>query len=115
MQKNHVSLNSLNIKFFVLKIVWSNFSISSCTNSRNKTKGIGIFRNPIEDNEDMKKLCNDLVFIVTRARVVENQLMEKIARRSLYIFELHNSQNQINFCKHEKLFFIFNSDNHYCS
>ena len=91
-------------------MVWSNCSIYCCSSSRNKTKGLGIFRIRTKDDEYSKNWHNTLVQIITKDRVEDNQLWEQIAKRSLYICELLHREDQINRCK----FFIFNSDNHYC-
>ena len=42
-----------------------------------------------EDDEFSKKWRNDLVQIITGDRVVDNQLREQTAKKSLYLCELH--------------------------
>ena len=88
-------------------------SMHSCLNSGNKTKKLRIFGIPTKDDECSKKWCNALVQIMTKDMVVDNQLQEQTAKRSLHICELHYREDQTN-CKFEIFFFIFNSDNHCC-
>ena len=90
-------------------MVGSNCSIYGCSKSANKTKGLGIFQIPTNDDEYSKNRHKALVKIITEDRVVYNQLREQMLKRSLYICKLHYKEDQIN-----RKFFIFNSDNHYC-
>ena len=85
-------------------MIESNCSIHGWTNSRNKTKGLGIFRIPNKNDEYSKHWRNGLVQIFTKHRVVDNQLREHTAKRPSYICELHYREDQINRCK----IFIFN-------
>ena len=55
-------------------MVGSNFSVYGCSNSRDKTKGLGIFRIPTKDDEYSKNWHNALVHIITKERVVDDQL-----------------------------------------
>ena len=55
-------------------MVGSNFSVYGCSNSRDKTKGLGIFRIPTKDDEYSKNWHNALVQIITKERVVDDQL-----------------------------------------
>ena len=91
-------------------MVGSHCSIDGCSNSSNKTKGLGIFLIPTKDDEYNKNWSHTLVQIITKDRVVDNQLREQITKRSLFICELHYREDQINRCK----FSIFSSDNDYC-
>ena len=76
-------------------MVGSNYSIHGCSNSKNKIKGLGIFRVPTNNDKYNKKWCDNLVQISTRDKVVDNQLREQIAKRSLYVHELHYREDQI--------------------
>ena len=69
-------------------MVRSNGSIHDCSNSRNKTKGLEIFRNPTKDDEYSKNWHNALVQIITKDRAVDNPLREQIAKILLYSCEL---------------------------
>ena len=91
-------------------MVGSNCSIYGCSNSRNKTKGLGIFRIPTKDDEYSKNWRNTFVQIITKDRLVDDELRQQLVKRSLYICEIYYREDKINRCK----FFLFNSDNHYC-
>ena len=64
-------------------MVGSNCSIYGCSNSSNKTKGLGIFLIPTKDDEYNKNWSHTLVQIITKDRMVDNQLREQITKRSL--------------------------------
>ena len=57
-----------------------------------------------EDDEFSKKWRNDLVQIITGDRVVDNQLREQTAKKSLYLCELHERKDQMDLCKFKKYF-----------
>ena len=63
--------------------------------SRDKAKGLEIFRISTKDGDYSRKYRKDLVQIITRDRVVENQLREQKPKRSLYICELHYREDQM--------------------
>ena len=72
-------------------MVGSDCSIYGCSNSTNKTKGLGIFRIPTKDDEYRKNWRNALLQIITKDRVVGNQLREQIAKRS-YVFVSYTTE-----------------------
>ena len=65
-------------------MVGSNCSMYGCSNSRNKTNGLGIFRIPTKDDEYNKNWHNALVQIITKDREVDDQLRDQ--QKGLYIF-----------------------------
>ena len=71
-------------------MVGSNCSIYGFLNSRNKIKGLGIFRIPTKDDEYSKNWRNALVKIITKDRVVDNQLREQ--KKDLYIFVTYTTE-----------------------
>ena len=66
----------------------ANCSILGCSTSR-KTKGIAIFRVPTGDDDYSKNYRQKLVDIITRDRVIDQQLKGQIERRTLHTCELH--------------------------
>lgn len=74
-----------------------NCSILGCPVSRSrKYKGIGIYKVPSGDSEWETKWREKLVAIVTRDRVVDSALKEKIANKRLFICQRHYHPDQIN-------------------
>ena len=73
-----------------------NCSIYGCTVSRrSKHKGIAIFKIPTGDTDFEKKWGEKVISIITRDRVVDAALRERINCRKLFICQRHYKEDQI--------------------
>ena len=77
----------------------NNCSIYGC-NSSGRHKGISVFKIPSGNDSKVIKWRAELVNIVTKYRVVDELLRERIASNRIYICEKHFSQDQMWKCKY---------------
>ncbi|XP_047135769.1 uncharacterized protein LOC124812779 [Hydra vulgaris] len=70
-----------------------NCAIYGCSASR-RNKGISFFKVPLSNSEFNKKWGDDLIHVITKDRVVDASLRERIRTRKLFIWEQHFSVDQ---------------------
>jgi len=70
----------------------ANCSIFGCNTSR-RMVGLGIFKIPSGDDEFNTKWRNKLLDIVTKNRVVDSAMLERINKKRIFICELHFTEN----------------------
>ena len=76
----------------------ANFSIYGCSKSR-RHKEISIFEIPSPNSESNKKWRRELLNIVTKDRVVDENLQCQIDANKIYICEKHFCEDQFWICK----------------
>lgn len=81
----------------------ANCSIYGCSTSR-RHSDISIFKIPSPNNDFTKKWRNELVNIVTKDRIIDDNLQRQIDSNKLYICEKHFSEDQILICKYYLFF-----------
>ena len=84
----------------------SNCSILGCSKSRNKNKGLGVFRIPPKGDEYSKKRRNVLEQIVTKESAVGNQLRE-LTEKDLCIFVTYTLEKIKSIVVSLKTYFLF--------
>ena len=70
----------------------ANCSIYNCSTSR-KDKGIAIFKNPAGDDDFNRKWRENLVNIITRDRVIDQNLQRQINENTLHTCEHHYTED----------------------
>ena len=81
-------------------------SIFRCTKSR-ITKGLAIFGIPKKDDEWHRDWREKLVNIITKDREINADLRGQIKRKSLYICELHFTEDQLIRRKFKYIYFLY--------
>ena len=76
----------------------ANCSIYGCPTSR-RNKEISIFKIPSPNSESNKKWRSELINIVTKDRVVDDNLQRQIDSNRIYICEKHFCEDQFWICK----------------
>ena len=76
----------------------SNCAMLNCHNSRRKP-GVAILRVPTGDDEWSASWRNDIINVVTRDRVIDKALKERIQKKNIFICEEHFSEDQLIRCK----------------
>ena len=84
----------------------ANCSIFGWTKSRT-TKGLAIFGIPKKDDEWHRDCREKLVNIITKDTKIDVDLTGQIERKSLHIFELHFTEDQLIRRKFKYIYFLY--------
>ena len=77
----------------------SNCSIFGCNTSR-RHKGIAIFRLPnAKKDEETAKWSKEMLSIITRDRVMDDNLKKMIEKNNVFVCEKHFREQDIYHCK----------------
>ena len=76
----------------------ANCSIFGCSTSR-RNKELSIFKIPLPNSETNKKWRSELINVVTKDRVIDQNLQRQIDTNKIYICERHFSEEQLWICK----------------
>ena len=94
--------------YFTKSMTGANCSIFGCIKSRT-TKGLAIFGIPKKDDEWHRDWREKLVNIITIDREIDADLKGQIERKSLHIFELHLTEDQLIRRKFKYTFFAYHA------
>ncbi len=75
-----------------------NCAVFNCGSCR-RTKGIGIFKLPAANNDNKKKLTEELLNEIRKSRVLDKAFKERIKNDRVFICEKHFLPEQIEICK----------------
>ena len=87
-------------------MVGANCSIFGCSSSRRKS-GVPIFKVPEGDDEWSSNWRKSIISVVTKDRVIDKALRERIMKRNIFICEKHYSEDQLIRCMYKIIRFLF--------
>ena len=87
-------------------MVGANCSILGCSSSRRKS-GVANFKVPQGDDEWSSNWRKSIISVVTKDRVIDKALRERITERSIFICEKHYSEDQLIRCMYKIISFLF--------
>ena len=75
-------------------MVGANCSIFGCSSSRRKS-GVAIFKVPQGDDEWSCNWRKSIISVVTKDRVIDKALRERIMKKNIFVCEKHYSEDQL--------------------
>ena len=81
-------------------MVGANCSIFGCASSRRKS-GVAIFKIPQGDNEWSCNWRKSIISVVTKDRVIDKALRERIMKKNIFVCEKHYSEDQLIRCMYK--------------
>ena len=81
-------------------MVGANCSIFGCSGSRRKS-GVAIFKIPRGDDEWSSNWRKSIISLVTKDRVIDKALKERIVKKNIFVYERHYSGNQLIRCMYK--------------
>ena len=87
-------------------MVGANCSIFGCSSSRRKS-GVAIFKVPQGDDEWSSNWRKSIISVVTKDRVIDKALRERIMKKNIFVCEKHYSEDQLIRCMYKIISFLF--------
>ena len=87
-------------------MVGANCSIFGCSSSRRKS-GVAIFKVPQGDDEWSSNWRKSIISVVTKDRVIDKALRERIMKKNIFVCEKHYSEDQLIRCMCKIISFLF--------
>ena len=87
-------------------MVGANCSIFGCSNSRRKS-GVAIFKVAQGDDEWSSNWRKSIISVVTKDRVIDKALRERIMNKNIFVCEKHYLEHQLIRCMCKIISFLF--------
>ena len=87
-------------------MVGANCSIFGCSSSRRKY-GVAIFKVPHGDDEWSSNWRKSIISFVTKDRVIDKALRERIMKKNIFVCEKPYSEDQLIRCMYKIISFLF--------
>ena len=87
-------------------MVGANCSIFGCSSSRRKS-GVAIFKVPQGDDEWSCNWRKSIISVVTKDRVIDKALRERIMKKNIFVSKKHYSEDQLIRCMYKIINSLF--------